>query len=197
MLIKHIYGTGDLVVSGLFYGSVYFCLDCKFDSFSLFKLLTWNTFCCIFRVSPNLFRAMKTVLFFFVLLAGVLVACQPTQQMVAPDEAGIEISSATAEEDSIEYELVVFDTGFDTFLATQPYPKWYYSNDYYRNWNIQYSIEWNIRYQNPWRYGSFYETDIPYDTSVDYGVDFNYQLYQYFQFVEKECGITLLRRRGN
>jgi len=140
---------------------------------------------------------MKTIVFFFLLMAGVLAACQSTQQMNAPEEAGIEISSATAEEDSVEYELLVFDPGFDTFLATQPYPKWYYTNDYYRNWNIRYSIEWNTRHQNPLRYGSFFETDIPYDASVDYGLDFNFQLYQYFQFVEKEHGIILLRRRGN
>lgn len=129
------------------------------------------------------------------LLAGVLVACQSSKQVTAPDQAGVEISAA--EEDSVEYELIVFDPGFDTFLATQPYPKWYYSNEYYRNWNIQYSTEWNIRYNNPLQYGTFYETDIPYDASIDYGLDFNFTLYQYFQFVEKEYGIKLIRRRGN
>ena len=138
---------------------------------------------------------MKTIFFCVVLLAGLLSACQSTKPVAAPEQSGIEIATET--EDSIEYELIVFDPGFDTFLATQPYPKSYYSNEYYRHWNIQYCIEWNIRHQNPLRYGSFYETDIPYDASVDYGVDFNFQLYQYFQFIEKKYGITLIRRRGN
>lgn len=98
--------------------------------------------------------------------------------------------------DSIEYELVVFDAKFETFLVTQPYPKSYYSDQYYQNWNNRYCVEWNSRNANPLRYGDFYETQIPYDTTVDYGLDFNFKLYQYFQFIEKEYGIVLVNRRG-
>ncbi len=43
--------------------------------------------------------------------------------------------------DSTEYDLIVFDTNFDPFLAAQLYPNSYYSNQYYRNWNNRYCIE--------------------------------------------------------
>jgi len=103
----------------------------------------------------------------------------------------------TENADSTEYELLVFDPSFETFLATQPYPEWYYSDDYYRNLNIQYVSEWNYRHDNPLVYGNFYETKIDYNPNVDYGLELNYRLYQYFRFIEKEYGIVLIANRGN
>ena len=97
------------------------------------------------------------------------------------------------EKDSTQYELVIFDIKYDTFLATQP-PKEFYSDEYYHSWNIQYVTEWNIRHNNPLRHGDFYETQIDYQPHVDYGIDLNHRLYNYFLFIEKEYGIVLIRR---
>jgi hypothetical protein len=136
---------------------------------------------------------MKTLLIIAIALLTIS-ACQ-TQKPVAdvdapPQELSVENN------DSTEYDLIVFDPRFDTFLATQPYPKEFYSDNYYSNWNYRYCVEWNIRHSNPLRYGDFYETQIPYEPTVDYGIDFNFKLYQYFQFIEKEYGIVLIRRKG-
>ncbi|MCT4645940.1 MAG: DUF6146 family protein [Carboxylicivirga sp.] len=136
---------------------------------------------------------MKWTLLIAVLMFATY-ACQSGKPVANSDAPAQELSVEA--KDSTEYELLVFDGRFDTFLATQPYPKNYYSNEYYQNWNYRYCIEWNIRHSNPTRYGSFYETDIPYDPTIDYGIDFNYKLYQYFQFIDKEYGIVLIRRRG-
>lgn len=99
-------------------------------------------------------------------------------------------------EDSTQYELLVFDPGFDSFLARLGYPKEFYSDAYYRGWNIRYVQEWNYRCKNPLRYGSFYDTEIPYDAHTDYGLDFNYRLYHYFMFVEQQYGVVLVPRKG-
>ena len=121
------------------------------------------------------------------------MACNTQKSLSEADYAQ---EPAVENTDSTEYDLIVLDVGFNAFLATQPYSKSYYSDQYYQNLNSRYCIEWNIRHANPMRYGDFYETQIPYDTSIDYGIDFNFKLYQYFQFVEKEYGIVLVRRRG-
>lgn len=136
---------------------------------------------------------MKYLLFISVLTLA-LYSCQSSKPVSASDAPAQELSVEAS--DSTEYELIVFDPRFDTFLATQPYPKEFYSNDYYQNWNYRYCVEWNIRHSNPIRYGDFYQTEIPYDLSVDYGVDFNFTLYQYFQFIDREYGIVLISRRG-
>lgn len=114
------------------------------------------------------------------------------------EASGMEVSppQVNLDNDSLEYELVVMDPRYETFLVSQPYPKSFYSNEYYRSWNLQYCNEWNIRHSNPIKYGSFYEVRIDYDPFVDYGLDFNYRLYHYFQFIEKEYGIVMIRRRG-
>jgi len=136
---------------------------------------------------------MRTIYVLLILIAGLLFSGNVCAQDENQTKKGAEINSA----DTTEYELLVFDAKFETFLATVPYSKDFYSNEYYRNWNIQYCAEWNTRHQNPARYGSFYETYIDYNQSVDYGIDFNFKLYQYFQFIEKEYGINLIHRRGN
>lgn len=135
--------------------------------------------------------AMKNIIL-FVSVISLIWACSSQQDISSSDQSNIEINS-----DSTEYELIVFDARFETFLVSQPYPSWYYSNEYYKQWNIRYCIEWNIRHSDPLRFGDFYETNIPYDSSVDYGLDFNFRLYQYFQFIEKEYGIVLISRKGN
>jgi len=135
---------------------------------------------------------MKTLIY-ILFISVAFFACntsKPISDKLAPQEVSVENT------DSTEYELIVFDPKFETFLLTQPYPKNYYSDQYYKSWNTRYCIEWNIRHANPLRYGDFYETPINYEPQIDYGIDFNYKLYQYFQFIEKEYGITLIRRRG-
>jgi hypothetical protein len=130
----------------------------------------------------------------FIMFAILIAACNSNKKVVK-NNAGERVE-IEAVDDSTEYELIVFDPGYESFLITQPYPKNYYSNEYYKNWNIQYVTEWNYRYDHPDVYGDFYETRIDYDPSIDYGLDFNYRLYQYFQFIDKQYGIVLISRRG-
>ncbi len=120
----------------------------------------------------------------------IFAACN-SPKPISKSNSNIELSNSQS--DSTEYELIIMDIKYDSFLATQP-SKDFYSNEYYKSWNIQYVTEWNIRHNNPIRYGDFYETHIDYQTGVDYGIDLNYKLYNYFIFIEKEYGITLVRR---
>lgn len=125
-----------------------------------------------------------------VLLAAVLItSCRTTKTSQAPDQK-VEMVS---DEDSTTYELIVLDPGFESYLATHPSSN-FYSQQYYENWNHQYVLEWNQRYRNPMRYGSFYETEINYIPQEDYGLDLNYRLYYYFQFIKDKYGIVLINR---
>ncbi|TLX77609.1 hypothetical protein E9993_02905 [Labilibacter sediminis] len=130
----------------------------------------------------------------FIILSLVIlacIACNTTKNVSTDNKASVQVSESA--EDSTQYELIIFDNRFDTYLITQP-SKEFYSNQYYQSWNIRYVTEWNIRHNNPLRYGDFYETHIDYQNTIDYGIDLNYRLYYYFLFIEKEYGITLIKR---
>lgn len=135
---------------------------------------------------------MKTLFILMILIVGYLSTNHVFAQENKEDSTSIIINS----EDSVEYELLVFDSRFESYLATVPHSKNFYSNEYYRNWNIQYCSEWNRRHENPFKYGDIYETKINYDPSVDYGIDLNFKLYYYFQYFEKKHGIVLIQRKG-
>ncbi|MFW6290305.1 MAG: DUF6146 family protein [Mariniphaga sp.] len=124
-------------------------------------------------------------------------SCKTLKKAEAPkQEVELAENDTTENGDTTEYELIVMDSRFESWLATQP-PANYHSQQYYETWNRQYVNEWNQRHDNPLRYGDFYETKIDYEPNVDYGLELNYKLYYYFLFIEEEYGITLIRRRGN
>tara|TARA_B100000809_G_scaffold119961_1_gene118190 strand:- start:14067 stop:14480 length:414 start_codon:yes stop_codon:yes gene_type:complete len=87
--------------------------------------------------------------------------------------------------DSLEYEIIIIDQGFSAYLISIAKPMWYYSESYYRTKNVFYVQEWNARVRQPFRYSTqLYEQQINYEASVDYGVEVNYKLFNYFKFVE-------------
>ena len=123
------------------------------------------------------------------LVTVVFASCQTTKKDITQKQRVEMVSDS----DSTEYSLIVLDPGFESYLATQP-PANFYSQQYYENWNNQYVIEWNARSQNPLQYGGFYETEIDYNPREDYGLDLNYRLYYYFQFIKDKYGIVLVDR---
>jgi len=87
--------------------------------------------------------------------------------------------------DSLEYEIIIFDIGYETYLNTIAKPEWYYTQNYLETKNRFYVTEWNIRALNPLRYNpDIYENVIDYNFNTNYGLEVNYKLYNYFKFVE-------------
>jgi len=92
--------------------------------------------------------------------------------------------------DSLEYKLIVFDPGFESWLATKP-SKDFYSKTYYESKNWMYVQEWNHRYHTFNRRG-LYETFIDYNPHTDYGIELNYRLYYYFKYFEETNRVRLI-----
>lgn len=100
--------------------------------------------------------------------------------------------SKVEEGDTTEYELIVLDPGYESFLITQP-SKDFYSENYYKSWNNRYVQEWNNRYTLHGKSG-LYETYIDYDPNTEYGLELEYRLYNFFLYFEKMNGVKLLPR---
>jgi len=125
---------------------------------------------------------MKQLLYILI-ITFVMVSCGTSSKVTTTtnsDEVPVKIAN-----DSLQYEIIIIDNGFNAYLHSIAKPKNYYSQQYYETKNKFYVTEWNIRAQNPLRYNdSIYANKIDYDFNVDYGLDVNYKLYNYFKFVE-------------
>ena len=94
--------------------------------------------------------------------------------------------------DSLEYEIIIFDIGFRAYLQSIARPLGFYSKNYLKNWNVIYVTNWNIRAQNPTRYDPLiYANIIEYDPKIDYGLEVNFKLFNYFQFAQRKYRMRL------
>lgn len=132
---------------------------------------------------------MKKIFYLFA-VAAFLLACSGPKGMVKiePD------NNKAVQEDSVEYELIVFDSGFETWYMLQNSPARYRSQQYYENWNQQYVSQWNYLATQP-RRRSFFQSILGYEPGVDYGFELNHKLFYYFQYVEHVLRIPILTNR--
>ena len=129
---------------------------------------------------------MKFFSYFF-LSVLMLYGCA-SGGMVNPTSTGENIIKEQPEEE--EYDIIIDDPGFYTWLSIYGYPTGYHSNDYYRHKNNALTSEWNSRFYS--RGGRYpYNFSINYDPSIDYGFNVNYKLFHYFRFLKAQHGINI------
>ncbi|TAI48708.1 DUF6146 family protein [Flagellimonas allohymeniacidonis] len=86
-----------------------------------------------------------------------------------------------------EYEIIIFDPGFNMWLRTLARPEGYYSQSFMEIRNDFYVQEWNRRFIERFRYDpQLYQLPIDYDPFVDYGYEVNYKLYNYFIYFQRK-----------
>ncbi len=88
--------------------------------------------------------------------------------------------------DSLEYEVIIFDQGFTTYLNTIALPKGYYGQSFLENNNQRMVTTYNIRANQPIIYGNLYPQKIDYNFNIDYGYEVNYLIYNYLLFFEQK-----------
>jgi hypothetical protein len=119
-----------------------------------------------------------------------IVACSTTSQNIASTDT-VPASNKKANDtvrianDSLEYEVIIIDNGFSTWLASRAYPRNYYSLQYLENKNYLYVTEWNNRVLQPQRYSPrLYEMSIDYRPDIHYGYEVNYLIYNYMIYFQ-------------
>ena len=122
------------------------------------------------------------------LIALIIYSCGSSTKTI-DSNSQTEEEIVVIENDSLEYQIIITDIGFSTYLLTIAKPMEFYSQNYYENKNVFYVSEWNRRASNPLRYGDFYGNVIDYSPHTDYGIEVNYKLFNYFKFVENKYGI--------
>lgn len=129
---------------------------------------------------------------FYLLSITLLIACgsysNTTSKTTIIKEDPVVIANK-----ALEYEIIIIDIGFTSYLNSIAQPMSYHSQTYLQNKNRNYVAVWNSRAQNSQRYdSSIYENVIEYDLNVDYGLEVNYKLFWYFKFAEKKYKMKLI-----
>jgi hypothetical protein len=133
-------------------------------------------------------KIFKSIIF-LLLITLVLWACSsvPISKKNIENEEPVVIAN-----DSLEYEIIIIDPGFNYFLNAVAQPVGYYSQDYMENRNIAWVTTWNLRAQNPFQYNpNTYENTIDYQSNIDYGYEVNYKLFNYFLFAQQKYRMNL------
>ena len=130
---------------------------------------------------------MKNVMYLGLILF-VFWACKSSKTIVTNDTkvtALKESDTIRIANESLEYEVIIIDPGFSTWINSQAKPRGFYSQKYLEIRNITYVTEWNNRVLQPNRFDPrLYEIQINYSPGVDYGYEVNYLLYNYFIFFQ-------------
>lgn len=88
--------------------------------------------------------------------------------------------------DSLEYEILIVEPGFDSWLISQP-PRGFYGQAKLESKNTQFVSEYNSRVLNLNQNShNLYTERINYDMGVDYGYEVNYLLYNYFVYFQEK-----------
>ncbi|MHA6696814.1 DUF6146 family protein [Chryseobacterium sp. A301] len=131
---------------------------------------------------------MKTT-FYLVLLIGALsfvTSCSSSRALSKGDST---VMKPEKNEEG-EWELIVMDTQFDYFLSAIAKPQSMYSESSLKVRNASLVSEWNSYYYSG-RYRNVIESGIDYDPNENYGMAFEYKLYQVFAYVQWKYGLRL------
>lgn len=130
---------------------------------------------------------MKSSLYIIAILLFVILGCKTTKSTITSSDKVLTTQNDTIRiaNEELEYEVIIIDPGFSTWLASRAYPRWYHSQSYLENKNQIYVSEWNRRVMQPQRYNAnLYEMTIDYQPHIDYGYEVNYLIYNYMIYFQ-------------
>lgn len=124
--------------------------------------------------------------FIYIVILGLFVySCGSTRDRNLGDSQVNEDTVRIAN-DSLEYEIIIIEPGFNLFINSIARPEGYYSQQYLENKNRFLVSEFNQRVSQPQNYNpDLYLQEINYNPSIDYGYEVNYLLYNYFVFFSR------------
>lgn len=123
-----------------------------------------------------------------ILFLATIISCsiQKKESFQKSRESKIENDTIRITNDSLEYEIIIIEPGFNAWLATQ-LPRGYYGQTYLEQRNRIFVTNYNIRANNPSQYDpDLYPMQINYEFNIDYGYEVNYLLFNYFMYFQEK-----------
>jgi len=130
---------------------------------------------------------MKYLIIISIILAS-FISCNSNKTIINNNatESSSSVNNDTIRiaNNELEYEILIFEPGFQSWLATQP-PMGHYGLSFLESKNQLFVLEYNNRViQNKSR--KLYEQEINYDSTVRYGLEVNYLLFNYFKYFQQK-----------
>ncbi|APS39753.1 MULTISPECIES: DUF6146 family protein [Salegentibacter] len=124
--------------------------------------------------------------FIYILLLGLFIYSCGSSRNRNLGDSQINEDTVRIANDSLEYEIIIIEPGFNLFINSIAKPEGYYSQQYLENKNRILVSDYNQRVRQPQVYNSdLYLQEINYDPNIDYGYEVNYLLYNYFVFFSR------------
>lgn len=121
------------------------------------------------------------------MFAAAAASCNPQSRA---QNSGTETVMKPEKNDEGEWDIDVLDTQYNYFLTAVAKPMSMYSESFLKNRNTMLVSEWNSLYYSG-RYRNVIESSIDYDPRENYGIKFEYKLYQVFAYVSWKYGLKL------
>jgi hypothetical protein len=129
---------------------------------------------------------MKYLLLTLLLCSILSCSVQKTNRTSDFKDSSVENDTIRIANDSLEYEIIIYEPGFNSWLVTQR-PRGFYGQNYLEQKNMLFVTTYNMRANNPFRYSAdLYPQPINYEFNVDYGYEVNYLLFNYFLFFQEK-----------
>ena len=133
---------------------------------------------------------MRTFLFLVSIALFLLFSCTSNKNFGNENIEKLTSDTIHISNPDLEYDVIIIDAGFTSWLNSYAKPKGFYSQSYLETRNKFWILEWNNRARNPIQNNSnLYEMEINYDNTTNYGYNVNYMIYNYlvyFQLTNKQ-----------
>lgn len=125
----------------------------------------------------------------FFLLGIFLLTLNCAPQQTGPKD-GKTVALKPEKNDDGEWDLEVLDPQWNYFLNAVAKPMGMYTESYLKTKNNFLVSEWNSYYYAR-KFPNIIENPIDYDSQENYGLKFEYKLYQVFAFVQWRYGLKM------
>ncbi|MBP8060254.1 MAG: hypothetical protein KAY30_00260 [Cloacibacterium sp.] len=126
---------------------------------------------------------------FIICLITWLVSCN-SQNTSSQNTSEKTAAMKPEKNDDGVWDLQVIDTQYDYFLNAIAKPMNFYTAEFLKSRNSILVNEWNALYFSG-RHRNVIESSIDYDPKENYGLKFEYKLYQVFAYVQWKYGLKI------
>jgi hypothetical protein len=129
---------------------------------------------------------MKAYVIFIFSVIGFVLSCKSKNinNEFKSNNKSLESDTIRIANEDLEYEIIIIDPEFSSWIRTYAKPRKFYSQSYLETRNRIWVQEWNQRVNFPSEYSNLYELPINYDNKTNYGHEVNYLLYNYLVYFQ-------------
>lgn len=134
---------------------------------------------------------MKSLIYIGFILA-IILGCSTSNtsqnKKFSSDVKSVENDTVKIANEELEYEIIIIDPGFNSWFLSYARPRNYYSQNYLEARNRDWVIGWNNAFTQGNR---LIEMSIDYNSTIDYGYEVNYILFNYLTYFQLTNKIKL------